>query len=138
MLEKHYSLLWPIPTTIFILLCTDLNVYCCACAKLSSSSFSDTIILSQLLTVMRNRGNDTCITEIPAPKDKIGNDSIGTFGKCFKMHYKGIPVAVKEFNNLSTAEAVSHETLMSKWFHPSLPHLFGMNLLLIVIVTLYV
>ena len=115
------------------------NVYCCACAKLSSSTFSDTIIISQLLTVMRNRGNDTCITEIPAPKDKIGNDSRGTFGKCFKMRYKGIPVAVKEFNNLSTAEAVRHEALMmSKCFHPSLPHLFGMNLLLIVIVTLYI
>jgi len=55
------------------------------------------------------------------------------------MHYEGSPVAVKEFNNLSTAEAVRHETLMmSKCVHLSLPHFFGMNLLLIVIVTLYV
>ena len=88
---------------------------------------------------MRDQSNDTFLTEIPAPKDKIGKDSRGTFGKCFKMHYEGIPVAVKEFNNLSIAEAVRHEALMmSKCFYPSLSHLFGMNLLLIVIVTLYV
>ena len=87
-----------------------------------------------------NQGNGTCVTEMPrnllvAPKDKIGNDSReslgeGAFGKCFKMYYKGMPVAVKEFNNLSTAEAVRHEALMmSKCCHSSLPHLFGVNLI---------
>ena len=41
-----------------------------------------------------------------------------------------MPVAVKEFNNLSTAEAVRHEALvMSKCCHPSLPHLFGINVM---------
>ena len=89
---------------------------------------------------MDSGNSHTGVTEIPryqlvVPRDKTGSDSKeclgnGTFGQCLKMYYKGIPVAVKEFNNLSTAQDVRQEALvMSKCSHPSLPHLFGIDLI---------
>ena len=89
---------------------------------------------------MGSVNNHTGVTEIPrnqlvVPRDKTGSHSKeclgkGTFGQCLNMYYKGIPVAVKEFNNLSTAHDVRQEALvMSKCSHPSLPHLFGIDLI---------
>ena len=98
------------------------------------------VLFSQLLSVttagnIRNGISEISRNLLVAARDKKGNESKeflgeGTFGKCFKMYFKGMPVAVKEFNNLSTAEAVRHEALvMSKCCHPSLPHLFGINVM---------
>ena len=45
------------------------------------------------------------------------------------MLYKGIPVAVKEYNNLSSAKDIQLEAaVMARCSHPSLPHMFGVNL----------
>ena len=98
------------------------------------------VLFSQLLSITIAGSIHNGISEIlrnllVAPRDKKGNESKeflgeGKFGKCFKMYFKGMPVAVKEFNNLSTAEAVRHEALvMSKCCHPSLTHLSGINLM---------
>lgn len=98
------------------------------------------VLFSQLLSVttagnIRNGISKISRNLLVAARDKKGNESKvflgeGTFGKCFKMYFKGMLVAVKEFNNLSTAEAVRHEALvMSKCCHPSLPHLFGINVM---------
>ena len=69
-----------------------------------------------------------------SPKDKDGNGTTiqlghGVFGECRKMYFKGIPVAVKLFNNLSSSWDVSHEAAaMNQCSHPSIPHTFGVNL----------
>lgn len=68
-----------------------------------------------------------------SPTDKNGNDKTielghGVFGRCQKRNYKGIPVAVKVFNNLSSPRDVSHEAaVMAKCSHSSVPHIFGVN-----------
>ena len=69
------------------------------------------------------------------PRDKEGNETTvhlgsGVFGSCQKKYYKGIPVAVKVFNNLSSSEDVKHEAaIMAQCIHPSIPHIFGLNLM---------
>ncbi|PFX15194.1 putative serine/threonine-protein kinase [Stylophora pistillata] len=41
----------------------------------------------------------------------------------------GIPVAVKEYNNLSSTKDIQREAdVMARCSHPSLPHIFGVNL----------
>lgn len=71
--------------------------------------------------------------QLTSPKDKDGNEGTvhlghGVFGKCQKRYYKGMPVVVKVFNNLSSSQDVSHEAdIMAKCSHPSTPHLFGVN-----------
>ena len=68
-----------------------------------------------------------------SPQDKDGNDTTiqlgcGVFGNCQKMYYKGIPVAVKVFNNFSSSRDVKHEAaIMAQCIHPSIPHIFGLN-----------
>ena len=44
------------------------------------------------------------------------------------MYYKGIPVAVKEYKNLSAKDIQHEAALMPRCSHPSLPHIFGVNL----------
>lgn len=69
-----------------------------------------------------------------APKDKDGKDTTvhlghGVFGKCEKMFYKGIPVAIKLYNNLSSIQDIRREAdVMARCSHPSIPHIFGVNL----------
>ena len=48
-----------------------------------------------------------------SPTDTNGNETTielghGVFGSCQKKYYKGIPVAVKVFNNLSSSSSSSH------------------------------
>ena len=68
-----------------------------------------------------------------APKDKEGNEKLiqlgeGVFGQCVKKYYKGIPVAVKVLNHLSSLQDVRNEAYtMAQCSHPSIPHLFGVN-----------
>ena len=68
-----------------------------------------------------------------SPQDKGGNDTTihlgcGVFGNCQKKYYKGIPVAVKIFNDLSSSQDVKHESaIMACCVHPSIPHIFGLN-----------
>lgn len=71
---------------------------------------------------------------LKAPKDNDNKEITihlghGVFGRCRKMFYKGIPVAVKEYNNLSSAKDIQNEAaVMARCSHPSLPHIFGVNL----------
>ena len=52
----------------------------------------------------------------------------GVFGSCQKKYYKGIPVAVKVFNNLSSVADVQREaSVMASCSHSSIPHVFGLN-----------
>ena len=73
-------------------------------------------------------------SELVSPQDKDGKETTvilgsGIFGTCQKRFFKGIPVAVKVFNNLSSSEDVNDEAaIMSLCSHPSLPHLFGLNI----------
>lgn len=68
-----------------------------------------------------------------SPKDKEGHEievqlGQGVFGQCVKKYYKGIPVAVKVFNHLSSSQDVRNEaTTMSQCSHASIPHMFGVN-----------
>lgn len=68
-----------------------------------------------------------------SPQDKDGNDTTihlgcGVFGSCQKKYYKGIPVAVKVFKDLSSSQDVKHESaIMARCVHPSIPHIFGLN-----------
>ena len=68
-----------------------------------------------------------------APKDKEGNEKLiqlgeGVFGQCVKKYYKGIPVAVKVLNHSSSLQDVRNEAYtMAQCSHPSIPHLFGVN-----------
>ena len=68
-----------------------------------------------------------------SPRDKDGNESDvqlgqGVFGQCLNKYYKGIPVAVKLFNHLSSSENVKQEAnSMALCYHASIPHIFGMN-----------
>ena len=68
-----------------------------------------------------------------SPKGKDGNEikvqlGQGVFGQCVKKYYKGIPVAVKLFNHLSSSQDVRNEaTTMAQCSHASIPHLFGVN-----------
>ena len=60
-----------------------------------------------------------------AVQDQLGE---GVFGWCVKKYYKGIPVAVKVLNQLSSAQDVRNEAYtMAQCSHPSIPHLFGVN-----------
>ena len=81
---------------------------------------------------------NTDLSEIPwnhlmSAKDKEGHDTNvqlgqGVFGQCVKKYYKGIPVAVKVFNHLSSSQDVRHEaTIMAQCSHSSIPHTFGVN-----------
>lgn len=69
-----------------------------------------------------------------SPKDKDGklikvHLGHGVFGVCEKMYYKGIPVAIKKYNNLSSVQDIRHEAaVMERCSHPSIPHIFGVNL----------
>ena len=87
------------------------------------------------------QGSKSCINipeisqcQLKAPKDNDNKDITihlgrGVFGSCKKMYYKGIPVAVKEYNNLSSTKDIQHEAaVMARCSHPSLPHIFGVNL----------
>lgn len=66
-------------------------------------------------------------------KDKNGNETDvqlgqGVFGQCLKKYYKGIPVAVKFFNHLSSSQDVKQEAnSMALCYHASIPHIFGVN-----------
>lgn len=68
-----------------------------------------------------------------SPKDKDGNETNmqlgqGVFGQCLKKYYKGIPVAVKLFNHLSSSQDVKQEAnIMALCSHASIPHIFGVN-----------
>ena len=81
---------------------------------------------------------DTSVSEITwdelmSPRDKNGNDTTSelghsVFGRCQKRNYKGIPVAVKVFNNLSSAVDVSHKAAVRAiCSHSSVAHIFGVN-----------
>ena len=70
---------------------------------------------------------------LKAPKDNDNKDITiqlgrGAFGRCQKMYYKGIPVAVKEYKNLFTKDIQHEAAVMARCSHPSLPHIFGVNL----------
>lgn len=93
-----------------------------------------------MFSLLDIRVDSTCnVSEITwnhlvSPKDKDGNGTTiqrghdGVFGECQKMYFKGIPVAVKVFNNLSSSRDVSHEAAaMYQCSHPSIPHTFGVN-----------
>ena len=66
-------------------------------------------------------------------KDRDGNETDvqpgqGVFGQCLKKYYKGIPVAVKFFNHLSSSQDVKQEAnSMALCYHASIPHIFGVN-----------
>ncbi|CAH3036887.1 unnamed protein product [Porites evermanni] len=68
-----------------------------------------------------------------ASKDKEGNEKLiqlgeGVFGQCVKKYYKGIPVAVEVLNHFSSLQDVRNEAYtMAQCSHPSIPHLFGVN-----------
>ena len=68
-----------------------------------------------------------------SPKDKEGHEievqlGQGVFGQCVKKYYKGVPVAVKVFNHLSSSQDVRNEaTTMAQCSHASIPHMFGVN-----------
>ena len=51
----------------------------------------------------------------------------GVFGRCYKMHYRGISVAVKQFNtHLSSESSVIKEaSLMKQLDHPCFPYVYG-------------
>lgn len=66
-------------------------------------------------------------------KDRDGNETDvqpgqGVFGQCLKKYYKGIPVAVKFFNHLSSSQDVKQEAnSMALCYHALIPHIFGVN-----------
>ena len=51
----------------------------------------------------------------------------GVFGRCYKMYYRGISVAVKQFNtHLSSESSVIKEaSLMKQLDHPCFPYVYG-------------
>ena len=68
--------------------------------------------------------------EWPPSKDgrkKEINLGSGTLGTCKLMYYRGLPVAVQEFNSALSSETdvLWEAELMSKLSHPGLPYLFG-------------
>ena len=71
--------------------------------------------------------------QLMSPKHKDGNEinvqlGKGVFGQCLKKYYKGIPVAVKLFNRLSSSQDVKQEeNSMALCYHASIPHIFGVN-----------
>ena len=77
--------------------------------------------------------SDIAWNQLMSPKDKDGNETNiqlgeGVFGQCLKKYFKGIPVAVKLFNHLSSSQDVKHEAnIMAPCSHPSIPHIFGVN-----------
>lgn len=58
-----------------------------------------------------------------SPQDKDGNNTTihlgcGVFGDCQKKYYKGIPVAVKVFNDLSSQDVKHESPIMARCIHP--------------------
>lgn len=92
-----------------------------------------TVPLFQMFSLLDTSVSEITWNELMSPTDKNGNDKTielghGVFGRCQKRNYKGIPVAVKVFNNLSSPRDVSHEAaVMAKCSHSSVPHIFGVN-----------
>ena len=93
--------------------------------------------LFQMFSLHGTRVN-TYLSEIPwnhlmSAKDKEGHDTNvqlgqGVFAQCVKKYYKGIPVAAKLFNHLTSCQDVWHEaTIMAQCSHSSIPHTFGVN-----------
>ena len=51
----------------------------------------------------------------------------GVFGRCYKMYYRGISVAVTQFNTHLTSESsvIKEASLMKQLDHPCLPYIYG-------------
>lgn len=92
-----------------------------------------TVPLFQIFSLLDTNVSEITWNDLKSPTDTNGNDTTielghGVFGRCEKRYYKGIPVAVKVFNNLSSSRDVRHEAaVMAKCSHSSLPHIFGVN-----------
>ena len=77
--------------------------------------------------------SDITWNQLMFPKDKDRTETDvqlgqGVFGQCLKKYYKGIPVAVKFFNHLSSSQDVKQEAnSMALGYYSSIPHIFGVN-----------
>ena len=51
----------------------------------------------------------------------------GVFGRCYKMYYRGISLAVKQFNThlLSESNVIKEASLMKQLDHPCFPYVYG-------------
>ena len=74
-----------------------------------------------------NRNHLSNVKDIKSSADQPLLLGCGVFGKCYKMYYRGMSVAVKHFNkHLSTESDVIREaSLMKHLDHPCFPFVYG-------------
>ena len=51
----------------------------------------------------------------------------GVFGRCYKMYYRGMPVAVNQFNKhlASESDVIKEASVMKQLDHPCFPYVYG-------------
>ena len=76
------------------------------------------------------RENTMTLSSSRHPKDANESDvqlGQGVFGQCLKKYYKGISIAVKLFNHISSENVKQEANSMALSYHTPIPHIFGVN-----------
>ena len=74
-----------------------------------------------------NRNHLSNVKDLNSSADQPLLLGCGVFGRCYKMYYRGMSVAVKQFNKHLSAECdvIKEASLMKELYHPCFPIVYG-------------